>query len=164
MLTRIRSRLEAIKRLCSAFEREPRPAWNYRSTFGTNRVYSLRGGELRINFNVHVAPPGHDEVVFTSSVTVWPPGRKRRASGRLWNAGSNRPGGWNQALRQSNWYRDCERLLRSYGYRGKWRHSPWGRFGDFWKKHPDSRALAAEPSVLQRLSSEQFWGRRRTRR
>jgi hypothetical protein len=164
MMTPIRSRLEGIKRLCTAFEREPRPAWYYRTTFGMNRAYGLRGRELRVNFNVHVVPPGHDEGVFTSSVTVWPPGRKRRGNTRLWNGGSKKPGGWNLSLRQVNWYADCERLLRTYGYRGKWRHSPWGRFGDFWKRHPDSKTLAAEPALLETLSDEQFWGRRRTTR
>jgi len=80
----------------------------------------------------------------------------------MWNAGSNRPGGWNRALQRKDWYGDCESLLRSYGYHGKWRHSPWGRFGSFWKKHRDSEALAGEIYNLERLSNERFWGRRRT--
>ncbi len=164
MPTPIRSRLEAIKRLCRAFEREPPPSWNYRANFGTNRTYRIGRGELRVAYAVHVVPPGHEDGVLTSSVTVWPPGRKRRGSDRLWNAGSKRPGGWNATLRQANWYGDCERLLRGYGYHGKWRQSPWGRFGDFWKKHRNSKALAAEPTVLERLSKEPFWGRRRTTR
>jgi hypothetical protein len=164
MVTPIRRRLEAIRGLCDSFERHPRPSWNYRAVFGTNRVYSLNRGELRVSYIVHVAPPGHEDGVFTSSVTVWPPRRKRRGSERLWNAGSKRPGGWNASLRASNWYGDCERLLRRYGYHGKWRHSPWGRFGDFWKKHRNSQALAAEPAALEKLSSEHFWGRRRTKR
>ena len=164
MPTPIRMRLEAIKRLCSAFERAPRPSWDYRANFGTNRRYRLGRSELRVAYGVHVVPPGHEDGVFASSVTVWPPGRKRPGSSRLWNAGSKRLGGWNSTLRQSNWYRDCERLLRSYGYRGKWRHSPWGRFGDFWKKHGHSKALAVELGLLEALSNEPFWGRRRTTR
>jgi hypothetical protein len=157
VLTPIRTRLEAIKRLCRTFERKPLPSWNYRATFGTNHVYPLRRGQLRVAFNVHVVPPGHDDGVLTSSVTVWPPDRKRRGSNRAWNASSKRSGGWNEALRESNWYGECEKLLRSYGYHGKWRPSPSGRFGDFWRKHRDSKALAAELAVLQRLSAEQFW-------
>ena len=164
MPTPIRNRLEAIKRLCSTFERSPRPSWNYRAHFETNRVYELGRADLRVAYTVHVVPPGHEDGVFTSSVTVWPPGRKRPGSDRAWKASPKRPGGWNPALRRSNWYGQCERLLRSYGYRGQWRHSPWGRFGDFWKKHPNSKALAAEAAVLETLSNERFWGRRRTTR
>ena len=62
-----------------------------------------------------------------------------------------------------HWYRDCESLLRTYGYRGKWRHSPYGRFGVFWKKHHDSKSLENEIAVFERLGNEKVWGRRRTR-
>jgi hypothetical protein len=41
---------------------------------------------------------------------------------------------------------------------------PLGPLGDFWKKHPDGRALAAEAAVLEGLTNDRFWGRRRTRR
>jgi hypothetical protein len=54
-------------------------------------------------------------------------------------------------------------VLRDYGYHGKWRHSPSGRFGDFWKKHRDSKSLEKEVAVLEKLSDEKVRGRRRTR-
>lgn len=71
---------------------------------------------------------------------------------------SSEPGGWDAALLRANWYRECARLVRRYGYHGKWRNSPWGRFGDFWKKHRDSRSLVAEPALFEVLSRETFWG------
>jgi hypothetical protein len=162
MTTPIRLRLEAIKRLCSAFQRQPRPSWNYRVNFGTGRIYAVGQAKLRVVFTVHVVPPGHDHGVLTSSVTVWLEGRKRLGDHRLWRASPKKPGGWNASLRRLDWYRNCEDLLRSYGYRGKWRHSPSGRFGDFWKKHRDSKSLVAELAVLERLGEERVWGRRRT--
>jgi hypothetical protein len=164
MPTPIRLRLEAIRRLCVAFERQPRPSWNYRAHFAIGREYVVRRVKLRVAFTVHVVPPGHDDGVLTSSVTVWPEGRKRPGGDRLWRASPKRPGGWNARLQQVDWYQSCEGLLRTYGYRGKWRHSPSGRFGDFWKKHHDSKSLAREVAVLEQLSHEELWGRRRTRR
>jgi hypothetical protein len=161
MTTPIRSRLEAIKRLCVAFERRPRPSWNYRTNFATGRLYTVGRTKLTVAFTLHVVPPGHSDGVLASSVTVWPGVRRRLGDDRLWSASPKIPGGWNAALRRMGWYEDCEDLLRSYGYHGKWRHSPFGRFGDFWKKHPDSKSLVAEVAVLERLSKENLWGRRR---
>src|SRR5262245_2406285 len=132
MTTPIRHRLQAIKYVCTAFERQPRPGWQYRAHFETKRIYCVGRGELTVAFTVHVVPPGHDDGVLTSSVTVWPPGRKQRGTPRLWKASAKRPGGWNPTLVRLDWYRKCERMLRSYGYHGQWRHSPYGRFGDFW--------------------------------
>ena len=113
---------------------------------------------------MHVVPPGHDDGVLTTSVTVWPEGGKRFGRDTLWRASPKRPGGWNASLREVDWYRRCEGLLRTYGYRGKWRHSPTGRYGDFWKKHSDSKSLVNEVGALEQLSHERLWGRRRTRR
>ena len=163
MTTPIRVRLEAIKRLCSAFERQPRSSWNYHAHFGTGRLSAIGRTKLRVVFTAHVVPPGHDDGVLASSVTVWLEGGRRVGDDRLWQASPNAPGGWNASLQRLNWYRDCEDLLRSYGYRGKWRHSPQGRFGDFWKKHRDSVSLEGELAILERLGNERIWGRRRTR-
>lgn len=58
------------------------------------------------------------------------------------------------------WYALCQRELRRYGYRGAWRHSPWGRFGDFWKKHADASSLVKETKRMEALKREPFWGRR----
>ena len=162
MTTPIRLRLEAITRLCATFERQPRPSWSYRAHFETGRAYLVGRVKLRVAFTVHVVPPGHDDGVLTSSVTVWPEGRKRLGGDRLWRVSPKTPGGWNARLQGLDWYRQCEGLLRTYGYRGKWRHSPSGRFGDFWKKHHDSTSLAREVAVLEQLSHENLWGRRRT--
>jgi hypothetical protein len=147
-----------------AFERKPRPSWSYRAHFETGRAYVVGAVKLRVAFTVHVVPPGHSDGVLTSSVTVWPEGRKRAGGDRLWQASPKMPGGWNSTLKQADWYRSCDGLLRTYGYHGKWRHSPTGRFGDFWKKHRDSKSLEREVAVLEQLSHEQLWGRRRTRR
>jgi len=164
MTTPIRFRLEAIKRLCSAFERQRRGSWNYRAHFETGRLFAVSRIKLRVAFAVHVVPPGFDDGVLTSSVTVWIEGAKRLGDDSLWQASPNRPGGWNASLQRLHWYRDCEELLRSYGYRGKWRHSPQGRFGSCWKKHRDSKSLEQEIAVFDRLGSEKVWGRRRTKR
>lgn len=119
--------------------------------------------KLRVVFTMHVVPPGHDDGVLTSSVTVWREGRRRLGGESLWQASPKRPGGWDPTLQRMHWYRDCESLLRTYGYRGKWRHSPYGRFGVFWKKHHDSKSLENEIAVFERLGNEKVWGRRRTR-
>jgi hypothetical protein len=55
-------------------------------------------------------------------------------------------------------------VLRRYGYRGAWRHSPWGRFGDFWKSHEDAASLLQETQRLEALKGKEFWGRRRAER
>lgn len=58
-----------------------------------------------------------------------------------------------------DWYESCERELARYGYRGEWRHSPWGRFGDFWKRHRDAASLLKEVDAIETLKGEAFWGR-----
>jgi len=162
-VTPIASRLDAIKSLCRQFERQPRASWTQRAHFGTTRKFLVGRTEVTVNYGIHVVPPGGREGVFRSSVTVWPKGRKR-GSASQWNAGSKKPGGWNAALVRLEWYQLCERELRRCGYRGTWRHSPWGRFGDFWKSHKDAASLLQETKRLEALSGEQFWGRRRTQR
>lgn len=119
MTTPIHVRLAAIRRLCLAFEREPRASWSYRAHFGTGRVYAVGRVKLRVVFTVHVVPPGHDDGVLTSSVTVWRDGGRRLGDDRLWRASPTKPGGWDPSLRQLDWYRRCEGVLRDYGYRGK---------------------------------------------
>jgi hypothetical protein len=162
-MTPVMRRLDAIKRLCRHLEKEPRPSWYYRAQFGTNREFLVGRTEVTVNYGIHVVPPGGREGVFRSSVTVWPKGRKR-GSPRQWNAGSKKPGGWNAALLRLDWYQLCERELRRRDYRGTWRHSPWGRFGDFWKSHKDAASLLRETKRLEALSGQGFWGRRRATR
>lgn len=164
MTTPIRKRLEAIQRLTATFERDPRPGWTHRATFGTHRTYTLNSGELRVYFRIYVVTPGMKHGPLASSVEVWPPGPKRRGSEKVWQKSPKAPGGWNRALVRVRWYEDCERLLRSHGYNGQWRQSPEGRFGYFWKKHRDSKSLASEVARIEELSRERFWGSRAAQR
>ena len=46
---------------------------------------------------------------------------------------------------------NCEREIRRHGYSGEWRKSPWGRFGDFWKRLKDAKAVADEAKRLDDL-------------
>jgi len=164
MVTPIARRLEAIERLCRLFERRPRRSWNYKADFGTTRIYLVGRTELTVIYSVHVVPPGHAFGVLTSSVTVWTKGRKRKIPAGGWSTSTRTPGGWNAALLKLDWYRTCQRTVGRYGYKGEWLHSPWGRFGDFWKKHSDVASLLNEVDAIERLSNEAFWGRRRTKR
>jgi hypothetical protein len=149
-------RLKAIERLSQLFQRHPRPGWNHRANFGTTRVLAVGRTEVMMSFGLHVVPPGGGaEGVFRSSVTVWPKGRKRRR---------REFGTWNPELLRLGWYDGCRDLLRAYGYRGTWRPSPWGRFGDFWRAHRDEASLLGEVETLESLSNERFWGRGRTPR
>ena len=148
-------RLNAIERLARPFQSQPRSAWNYRANFGTTRVFSVGRTQVTVAFALHVVPPGGgSEGVFRSSVSAWPKARRR---------GPSEYGTWNAELLRLEWYAECRRELGRYGYRGKWRPSPWGRFGDFWRSHPDEASLLAEVEALEALGSEAFWGRCRTK-
>lgn len=162
-VTPIVRRLDAIKRLCRQFEKQPQPSWTHRAQFGTTRKFLVGRTKVTVNFGLHIVPPGGREGAFRSSVTVWPRGRQRGPA-RGWNAGSKKPGGWNLTLVRLEWYELCERELRHHGYRGTWRNSPWGRFGDFWMSHKDAGSLLRETKRLEALSGEKFWGRRRAQR
>lgn len=165
MVTPIAVRLKGIEQLSRLFQRRPRPSWTHRAHFSTNRIHAVGRTEIRVAYDLHVVPPGGNEGAFRSSVTVWTKGRRRRVEGRTpWNVSPSKPGGWNSALLRLGWYQECEQLLRRYGYRGKWRHSPWGRFGDFWKSHEDPPSLLKEVELFETLSDERVWGRRRTMR
>jgi len=146
-------RLKAIEALARFFQQKPRSSWNYRANFGTTRSLAVGRTQITVAFGLHVVPPGGGkEGVFRSSITVWPSGRKRRP---------RHYGTWNAELRRLNWYDECRGKLQSYGYRGTWRRSPWGRFGDFWRAHPNEASLVAEIARLDALSNEPFWGRHR---
>jgi hypothetical protein len=66
-------------------------------------------------------------VMFRSSVTVWTPTTAgRRRAGRL----------------AKEWRQQRQREIRGHGYRGRWRRSPCGPVGDFWKTLQDARAAS----------------------
>jgi hypothetical protein len=137
-------RLDGIVRLCRFFGRQARGSWTGSAHFRTTRVLAVGRTQVAVSCAVHVVPDGL-EGSFGSSVTVWPKGRKRRAS---------QSAGWNAILVRMDWYRACQRALQRHGYRGKWRASPWGRFGDFRKSLKDGHALTAEIAILERIKAE----------
>jgi len=141
-------RLAAIGRLCRALAARPDRAWTPRAHFATTRVLLVGRTKVTIACSVHVLPSGATDGPFASSVSIWPHVRRRVSS---------RVGGWNAALRRVGWYIECERVLRRYGYRGRWRPGPWGRSGDFWRRHQDAASLLAEFAKLQTIAAEP-WG------
>ena len=154
--SRRQRRLDAIVGLCRSLSRRPHPSWFERAAFGTTSLLSVGRTQVTVQYLVHVVPPGGREGVFRSSVTVWLKSRRQRS----W-----RTGGWNKNLVNTGWYGAYQRLLARHGYRGKWRPSPWGRFGDFWKSINNGPSLVAEIATLESMQAEhlRLWGRRRTR-
>ncbi len=61
---------------------------------------------------------------------------------------------WHPRLLERGWYTACERLLRSYGYRGEWPSSPWGPHGRFARQIRTGDALVRELSNLESLVRE----------
>ena len=92
-------------------------------------------------FKVHAIGYAERRIVFKSSVTLWP----RRSPKR------------NVQRSELAWRAACGRALRQYGYRGEWRRSPWGQFGDFWKSLKDLKALRSEVRVLERWADRPPW-------
>lgn len=80
-----------------------------------------------------------------ASITLWPPARNERAT-RVYRR--------NGTPREKQWIEACERQIRRQGYRGQWRKSPWGEFGDFSKRLKDAKAVAAEVKRLGALEWE----------
>jgi hypothetical protein len=137
--TQRQARLDAITRLCRRFTRRPLPSWTERAHFGVHRVLKVGRAKVSVSYILHVVPPGGREGPFRSSVMVWTTAKR---------SGGRKPD-WNPFLARANWYQTCQRVLRRYGYRGKWRRGPWGRFGDFWKSHADGRSLEAEVATFE---------------
>ena|SRR5215471_12019279 len=105
------------------------------------RTISVGHAKFTVCYKVHVIPSRRTK--YKASITVWPEARRRFTS--------TRQPGWHPDLLKSSWYQACARALRRHGYRGTWRWSPWGRFGDFWKSLSDSGSLAREAHKLERL-------------
>jgi len=147
--TQRQRRLDAIVRLGRRFKAQPRPSWTERAHFGIHRVLRVRRAKVSVSYILHVVPPGGGEGSFRSSVMVWT--TAKRIAGKAPD--------WTPALARAHWYETCQRVLRRYGYRGKWRRSQWGRFGDFWKSHLDGRSLEAEIATFDKIQAEpwQSW-------
>jgi hypothetical protein len=148
-------RLTAIEGVCRALRRGVHPGWSHRAHFEARRKIVVGGQKVTVCFTLHVVPDGGGEGAFRSSVTVWPDGRRSTGASRS---------RWSPVLLRRGWYAACQQELEVWGYRGKWRPSPWGRFGDFWKRHSGSASLVAELAELDELKVEPWaaWGRRRT--
>lgn len=115
----------------------------------SNAGYELRaavpvhGEEWIVSVKAHVAPQDAPRraagvrVDLMSSVTLWPPESKSEASSEA---------------TQARWRAVASRILRKNGYRGAWRASPWGTFGDFWKHRlPSVPAVRRETKVLEEI-------------
>jgi len=102
--------------------------------FESRRAVSVGRVKMTVCHKLHVIPSRRTK--YKASITVWPSARRR--------LGSARRRGWHPDLVKIGWYQACARALRRHGYRGTWRWSPWGRFGDFWKSLKDSDSLAQE--------------------
>jgi hypothetical protein len=75
-----------------------------------------------------------------SSISLWPSSRGKRDRQ-----------GWRPRLRKQKWYESCRRELARHGYHGDWLSSPWGRFGDYWRRLSDADDLTAELQRLDRM-------------
>ena len=137
----------------SAFKRRPRSHVALRSFAGldgwwlasggieTQRTISVGRAKLTVCYKVHVI--SSRRLTYKASITVWPTARRRFTSRTQL--------GWHPDLVKMGWYQACAREFRRHGYHGRWRWSPCGRFGDFWKSLKDSSALAREAHRLERL-------------
>jgi hypothetical protein len=112
------------------------------------RVVSVRRTKWTVCYKVHVIPS--PRITYKASITLWPRARKRLTS--------RRELGWHPDLVKGKWYRGCGRELRRHGYRGSWRWSPFGRFGDYWKVLRDFNSLAREVRLLEHLRREPLFG------
>ena len=136
-MTRRRFQVPALLRAIEGLD-----AW-WLATAGVeaNRVVTVHRTKWTVCFKLHLVRG--QEVEYHASITLWPTARQKLASRRQL--------GWQPDLVRSNWYRACRRELGRHGYHGSWHWSPRGRYGDFWRRLPDSRALAKEVRLLEEL-------------
>lgn len=159
--------LEAIRRLSGFLRENRKTGWLPISHFSIQDRLTISSIKIDMTYRVMVLPPGSCNGIYCSSVIAWN-ARRKKMPGLSGNLGRrDRPfrksEGWNPVLLRLGWYRDFERLLNSYGYRGQWMQSPWGRFGDFWKKHKNAAALEQEIATLEDLRNDlaKRWGNRK---
>lgn len=123
--------------------------WSPKSSHFARRDHRLTVAGLpwRVACGLHAQTNGGKAVLIKASVTLWPWRLDEQAS---------------RALLEGKWYGKVQRRLRRYGYRGRWRESPYGRFGDFWKTLSGVKAVPAEVEFLESvdwLSKEGVQGR-----
>jgi hypothetical protein len=134
---------DQLLQLLSSFK-SVAPGWRT-AKIGFERRQVLAVDRMRwvVNYKIHALrdfPRGPYRPWFRSSITLWPSGQAARDRQ-----------GWRPRLREQQWYRRCHRELARHGYHGDWSNSPWGRFGDYWKRLADSDALTAEVWRLDRM-------------
>jgi len=137
-----RREFHELLRLIRFFTRRGGP-WQVGATGFEARLRLRIGGRTgSIVYKLHTLGWGERRMRYLASVTIWPSSRRTRT----------------EETRASRAFREsCSRTLRRHGYRGKWQRSPWGRFGDFWKRLKDLRALHHEAAMLERWSDAPPW-------
>ena len=134
--------LEDIAGVTRAMRRRGIRQWTPRAYFTMYRQIRVGNARIGLTLGVHVAPPGAGYPRYRAIVGVHPTSRIKAR------------GGWHPALLRANWYEQCARHLRRYGYRGAWYVGPYGRFGDFERRVSTRAALLSELEPLERLYSE----------
>src|SRR5215510_13284747 len=115
--------------------------WLANGGIETQRTISVGRAKLTVCYKVHVIPSRRP--TYKASITVWPTARRRFTSRTQL--------GWHPDLLRTGWYQVCAREFRQLGYHGRWRWSPWGRFGDFWRPLKGAGCLEKEAHKLERL-------------
>lgn len=123
------------------FFRQREPRWQLSNAgYDVRRSLRVDGRRWLVALKIHVFDNGcrRRRWALWVSVTIWPP--------KMTPAQQRR-------LARSGWYRGIKSRLGYLGYPGEWRESPWGLYGDFWKK--SIRGLAGirkEAAALEKLS------------
>jgi len=120
-------------------------AWTPRAHFTADRPFKVGRTSHRVSIGVHVVPGERGYRSYRAIVSLQPRGAERFS----WTAAK-----WNPALRAAGWYQACERVLARYGYRGKWRPSPWGRMLTADRAFTTRTALVREMTALEQLFRE----------
>ena len=98
-------------------------------------------------YKVHTVGWGDTRLRYHASVTLWPQRRPRALRGTRGTA----------TMAEKRWRAASTRVLRRYGYTGRWHQYPWGRFGDYWKRLHTLAALRPEMRLYERWSLEPPW-------
>jgi hypothetical protein len=141
--------LDPLAQLCTAVAALPGGWWTARAAFERRQDVMLEDGRWTICYKIHAHRLHSDgKPDIDASITLWPPSRRRSKT-------ATRNEGWNPQLLKKKWYESARRALARHGYKGSWDVSPYGRFGDFWKKGiKDTKAALAEVKVFDRVQSE----------
>jgi hypothetical protein len=137
--------LADIVAVCEGMRQRAQGPWVPKAHFTEHRDIVVGRTRVSLSFGIHVVPPAQGYRPFRAIVGIWPKGRQRFT----WEKAD-----WHPTLLRLGWYRWCQTLLRRYGYRGRWRASPWGQFGNFERTFRRASALLAELDNLERLKAE----------